>query len=465
MAKARTSYVCRDCGYEAVRWLGRCPSCGAYSTLELTEAAPSAPIKKPAGFTAKAVTLADVAPPRETRVPTGLSELDVVLSGGIVEGSLILLGGDPGIGKSTLLLQICQNLGESGKRVLYVSGEESVQQIKLRAERLEVSAPNLWLAAETGMAEIEGMIDQIKPDMVMVDSIQTITDEDTDSPPGSVSQVRACTSALTRIAKGSGVSVFVVGHVTKEGAIAGPRVLEHMVDTVLYFEGERREAYRIIRAVKNRFGSTNEIGVFEMRDKGLSPISNPSEYMLSGRPLNAPGSVVTCGIEGIRPILTEVQALVCATSFNMPRRTAAGLDYNRSVMLLAVLEKRAGLKLGAYDCYLNVAGGVKTSEPSLDAAVIVAAASSFTEKVADPYTMVFGEVGLTGELRAVNMADKRVAEAHKLGFKQCVIPAANLKGLRKPENCRVLGAANINELLEASLRPHGDSHKKFIDNA
>jgi len=452
MAKARIIYVCRDCGYETGRWLGRCPSCGAFSTLEQAEAAPAENVKKPPAHLKKAVTLADVTPLQESRTPTGLSELDVILSGGIVEGSLILLGGDPGIGKSTLLLQICQNLGALGKIILYVSGEESTQQIKLRADRLEVSTKNLYLAAETGMPEIESLIGAIKPNLVIIDSIQTIVSDETDASPGSVSQVRSCTAALMRIAKGSGVSVFVVGHVTKEGAIAGPRVLEHMVDTVLYFEGERRETYRIIRAVKNRFGSTNEIGVFEMQANGLAPISNPSEYMLSGRPVDVPGSVVTCSMEGARPILTEVQALVCATSFNMPRRTATGLDFNRSVMLLAVLEKRAGLRLGAFDCYINIAGGVKLSEPSLDAAVIAAAASSFTNKAADPYTMVFGEVGLTGELRAVNMADKRIAEANKLGFKQCVIPSANLKGLKRPENCRVLGAANINELLEACLR-------------
>ncbi|MDR1560355.1 MAG: DNA repair protein RadA [Clostridiales bacterium] len=447
MAKARMIYVCRDCGYETGQWLGRCPLCGSFSTLEQTEAAPAAVAKKTPVNVKSAMTLADVPPMTESRTPTGLSELDNVLSGGIVEGSLILLGGDPGIGKSTLLLQICQHLGDCGKRVLYVSGEESARQIKLRADRLEVSTKNLYIAAETDMPEIESVIDGLKPDLVIIDSIQTITSEDTQSVPGSVSQVRSCTSALMRIAKGSGTAIFIVGHVTKEGAIAGPRVLEHMVDTVLYFEGERREAYRIIRAVKNRFGSTNEIGVFEMRAKGLVPISNPSEYMLAGRPLNVPGSVVTCSMEGSRPILTEVQALVCATSFNMPRRTATGLDFNRSVMLLAVLEKRGGLKLSAYDCYLNIAGGVRIAEPSLDAAVIAAAASGFTNKACDPYTMVFGEVGLTGEMRAVNMTDKRIAEARKLGFKQCVIPTANLKGLNKPENCRVLGAANINELL------------------
>jgi len=451
MAKTRTIYVCRQCGYETGKWLGRCPSCDNFSTLEETQDTPIPAAKKTIGSNI-AVKLADVHPLPESRTPTGLSELDTVLSGGIVAGSLILLGGDPGIGKSTLLLQICQNLGENGKLILYVSGEESSRQIKLRADRLKVNTKNLYLAAETGMPEIESMIDSVKPDLVIIDSIQTINNEGSTSAPGSVSQVRSCTSALMRIAKGSGISIFIVGHVTKEGAIAGPRVLEHMVDTVLYFEGERRESCRIIRAVKNRFGSTDEIGVFEMGSGGLTPIPNPSEYMLNGRPFDVPGSVVTCSMEGTRPLLTEVQALVCPTSFNVPRRTANGLDYNRCVMLLAVLEKRAGLKLSDYDSYLNIAGGIKIAEPSLDAAAVAAVASSLTNKVADPYTMVFGEVGLTGELRAVNMADRRIAEADKMGFKQCIIPSTNLRGLKKPENCLVLGAANINELLIACLK-------------
>jgi DNA repair protein RadA/Sms len=301
------------------------------------------------------------------------------------------------------------------------------------------------------MSEIESIIDSLKPDLVIIDSIQTITNEDSTSSPGSVSQVRSCTTALMRIAKGLSISIFIVGHVTKEGAIAGPRVLEHMVDTVLYFEGERRESIRIIRAVKNRFGSTDEIGVFEMGANGLSPIPNPSEYMLNGRPIGVPGSVVTCSMEGSRPLLTEVQALVCSTSFNVPRRTSNGLDFNRCVMLLAVLEKRIGMKLSDQDCYLNIAGGIKIAEPSLDAAVTVAVASSLTNKAADPHTMVFGEVGLTGELRAVNMTDRRIAEANKMGFKRCIIPSTNLRGLKKPENFLVLGAANINELLIACL--------------
>ena len=449
MVKSRIIYVCRICGYETGRWLGRCPTCGSFSTLEQIETAIAAE-KKPVNLK-KAELLTEVVPIPENRTPTGLSELDNVLSGGIAEGSLVLLGGDPGIGKSTLLLQICMNLSKYGKSILYVSGEESTRQIKLRADRLGVKADNLYVAAETRISAIEGMIGDIKPDLVIIDSIQTIGNDAIQSPPGSVSQVRACTSELMRIAKGLSISVFIVGHVTKEGAIAGPKVLEHMVDTVLYFEGERRDSYRVIRAVKNRFGSTDEIGLFEMCTNGLMPISNPSEYMLNGRPLDAPGSVVTCGMEGTRPILNEVQALVCASSFDMPRRTSTGLDFNRSVMLLAVLEKRAGLKLSAYDCYLNIAGGVKTSEPSLDAAVIGAAASSYTNKAVDPYTMVFGEIGLTGELRAVNMTEKRIAEAIKMGFRQCIIPSANLGRLKEQENCRILGAANVNELLEACL--------------
>ncbi|MDR3238616.1 MAG: DNA repair protein RadA [Clostridiales bacterium] len=467
--KIKISYVCRECGYETGKWLGRCPSCGSFNTLERTETAVGAESRAPAeaksqaiaravvrttvrtDLRSAAVPLGKIQPMAENRLSTGLSELDNVLSGGIVEGSLILLGGDPGIGKSTLLLQICQSIGEKGKNILYVSGEESLQQIKLRADRLGIFTERLFLIAETRIGAIEQILRETRPDLAIIDSIQTIYSEESAPAPGSVSQVRACTSILTRLAKTLGISVFIVGHVTKEGAIAGPRVLEHMVDTVLYFEGERHESYRLIRAVKNRFGATNEIGVFDMREQGLQPIDNPSEYMLSGRPLDAPGSVVTCSVEGTRPILTEVQALICATNFGTPRRTATGLDHNRVAMLLAVLEKRAGLHLSNYDSYVNIAGGLKIMEPALDAAVVAAAASSYRDKAVDPYMMAFGEVGLTGELRAVNMAEKRIAEAHKLGFKLCVIPRANLRGLHKPEGCRVLGAAHVNELLEAGL--------------
>jgi DNA repair protein RadA/Sms len=363
-----------------------------------------------------------------------------------------LIGGDPGIGKSTLLLQICQNMGEDGKRILYVSGEESAQQIKLRADRMGVASKGILLLAETSISAVEEAIKAVKPDLAVIDSIQTVSDQEAPSAPGSVSQVRACAQVLARAAKGLGVSVFIVGHVTKEGAIAGPKVLEHMVDTVLYFEGERGSGLRMVRAEKNRFGSTNEIGVFEMGDKGLREIANPSEYMLSGRPKGAPGSAVTCSVEGTRPILAEVQALACATSFPSPRRTATGLDYNRVAMLLAVLEKRAGIKMSDYDCYVNIAGGMKIVEPSLDAAVIASVASSALGRAVDPDAMVFGEVGLTGELRAVGHAEKRVGEASRLGFSTVVMPAANMRSMKKPAGCRLLGAANILELIGAGLK-------------
>ncbi|MDR1541465.1 MAG: DNA repair protein RadA [Clostridiales bacterium] len=452
MAAKRNVYICQNCAYETGKWLGRCPSCSTFNSFELCEPEPRALLVKPAAASAKRpVALKDVPPLDEGRMPTRISELDHVLSGGIVAGSLILIGGEPGIGKSTLLLQICQNIGEDGRKILYASGEESVQQIKLRAERMGVSTGNLLLYSETGMDEIESAISELRPDLVVIDSIQTISASESTSAPGSISQVRACTTSLMKIAKSSNISIFIVGHVTKDGAIAGPKVLEHMVDTVLYFEGERGGSCRMVRAAKNRFGSTDEIGVFEMRDSGLKEVANPSEYMLSGRPIGASGTVVTCSVQGTRPILAEVQALICATGFPVPRRTATGLDYNRSVMLLAVMEKRAGIKLSSCDAYLNIAGGAKIIEPSLDAAVIAAAASSFSSKAVDPGMMIFGEVGLTGELRAVTMAEKRLLEASKLGFATCVIPSANMRGLKKPEGCRVLGAANIMELLSACL--------------
>jgi DNA repair protein RadA/Sms len=403
--------------------------------------------------TVGATHLSEISGMTETRLKTHISELDNVLSGGIVEGSLILIGGDPGIGKSTLLLQICQNVSLENGTILYVSGEESIGQIKMRADRLDVTTDQLLLAAETNLRMVEQMIEDLKPKLVIIDSIQTIYNEETGSVPGSVTQVKACTSTLTRLAKTMNISIFIVGHVTKEGALAGPRVLEHMVDTVLYFEGERRESYRIIRAVKNRFGSTNEIGVFEMSDAGLVSITNPSEYLLTGRPINVPGSVVTCAIEGTRPILAEVQALTTYTNFGTPRRTATGLDYNRIIMLLAVLEKHTKTQLSNVDCYINLTGGVRLAEPALDTAVVVAAASGLKNKAANPFAVTFGEVGLTGELRSVSYCEKRITEAEKMGFTQCVIPKANMKGLglKDTQKCRVLGAANINELLEACL--------------
>jgi len=452
MPKLKTQYVCAECGHETAKWLGRCPGCGRFNTFEeeVVERAAKTSATR-ANASAKARTLAEVSPLAEERIKTELAELDRVLSGGIVQGSIVLVGGDPGVGKSTLLLQICESIGRQGKRVLYVSGEESMQQIKLRAGRLSVATDMLWLLAETDVTAIEQSVRELEPAVVIIDSIQTMYRDDLTSSPGSVTQVRECTSAFMRIAKGLGVSVIIVGHVTKEGAIAGPRLLEHMVDAVLYFEGERRESYRVIRAVKNRFGSTNEVGIFEMRDIGLTEIANPSEYMLSGRPVDVSGSAVTCTVEGTRPIMTEVQALTGYTSFGNPRRTAAGMDYNRVVMLIAVLEKRMGMQLSSYDCYVNIAGGMRIQEPAADAAVIAALASSFRNKTIDPNTLVFGEVGLAGELRAVGMAEKRIAEAKKLGFEQCVVPQANLKGIRTPEGIRVLGASSVGELMEAVL--------------
>ncbi len=449
MAKNKSRFICRECGYITPRWLGRCPDCGSFNTFDDESSHPKETeiivsnqnISLPS-------TLNEILPMENNRIKTNLAELDRVFSGGIVEGSLTLIGGDPGIGKSTLLLQICQNICNQDKTVLYVSGEESIQQIKMRAQRLDVNAPNLYLLTETNMDTVVQVLTKVRPAIAIIDSIQTMYREELSNSPGTVTQVKECTSLLLKIAKTMNISVLIVGHVTKEGAIAGPKVLEHMVDTVLYFEGERKELYRIIRSVKNRFGSTNEIGVFEMTEGGLVEISNPSEYMLSGRPLNVPGSVVTCTIEGTRPILAEVQSLVTYTNFGMARRIASGMDFNRITMLIAVLEKRMGMQLGNFDTYVNIAGGMKILEPALDAAVVASIASSFKNKPIDPYYIVFGEIGLTGELRAVTMAETRVIEASKLGLTHCVIPQANMKGLRNVEGIKVLGAKNVAELLE-----------------
>ena len=456
MSKEKTLFVCNQCGYEASKWLGRCMSCGQYNTLEEVVMAAnrkgvSSRKTMPSALPAKLGEVSSASEDDSQRMSTGLSELNNVLSGGIVEGSLTLLGGDPGIGKSTMLLQICRHLDACGHTCLYVSGEESARQIKMRADRLKVNTKHAYIMPETDIDTVLEAITQVKPALVMVDSIQTMTTAQSGSAPGSVVQVRECTAQLMRVAKESHIAVIIVGHVTKEGALAGPRVLEHMVDTVLYFEGERRERYRLIRAVKNRFGSTDEIGVFEMCEEGLREINNPSAYMLAGRPLHVSGSAITCCLEGSRPILAEVQALCSHTQFGTPRRTATGMDYNRVVMLMAVLEKRAGFKLQTFDSYVNVAGGMKILEPAADAAVIAALASSYKNKPVDPYTMVFGEVGLTGELRAVTMAERRVAEAHKLGFTQCIVPQTHLKGLRTPDSMGVYGAANIGELLQLIL--------------
>lgn len=449
--KTKNIHVCQECGYETSKWLGKCPSCNAWSSFVEEIIVPRSKVaSRGAGIKSlqKPQRLKEIGLEKEERINTKIKELDRVLGGGIVKGSLVLVGGDPGIGKSTLLLQICQTIGEQKKSVLYISGEESVAQIKMRADRLAVSTEYLQLFCETDMNTIEAIIKDTKPDLVIIDSIQTVYSSDISSAPGSVSQVREATHAFMNLSKGLGASIMLVGHVTKEGSLAGPRVLEHMVDTVLYFEGERHASFRILRAVKNRFGSTNEIGVFEMMDKGLVEVDNPSELMLAGRPMNVSGSVVTCSMEGTRPMLIEVQALVSFTTFGTPRRTATGIDYNRVVILMAVLEKRAGMDLISYDSYVNLAGGIKMNEPALDLGVVAAIASSFRDIAIDPHTVVFGEVGLTGEVRGVNMAEKRVIEAAKLGFKKCILPKANLKGLKEIKDIKIYGVSNISEVLQ-----------------
>jgi DNA repair protein RadA/Sms len=446
MAKSKTVFFCKECGYESAKWLGQCPGCKQWDTF-----AEEPVVKKsikPAGVKNinEPVPLSNVRAESELRVRSGIEELDRVLGGGIVQGSLVLVGGDPGIGKSTLLLQMCREIIKKSKKVLYISGEESLSQIKMRAERLGVTSGELLLLCETDLDLIEEVIRKINPDIVVIDSIQTMFKEEVTSAPGSVSQVREATGALMRIAKGIGITVFIIGHVTKEGVVAGPRVLEHMVDTVLYFEGDNYAAYRILRAVKNRFGSTNEIGVFEMQGTGLVEVKNPSEFMLKGRPEGEPGSVVAASMEGTRPILVEVQALVCRTNFNMPRRTAAGTDYNRVNLLMAVLEKRAGIQLSDCDAYVNVAGGMRITEPALDLAVVTAIMSSYKNKSLDNKTVLFGEVGLTGEIRAVNMAEQRVTEAAKMGFEVCILPQANREHIKTP-GIKLIGVKNIQEVM------------------
>ena len=453
MAKLKQVYICQECGYESGKWMGKCPSCNEWGSLveEVVEAKKSTltmPSSRGGVSNNSPIKLRDVKVENETRTTTGMKELDRVLGGGIVKGSLILVGGDPGIGKSTLLLQICEEIGNQNRQVLYISGEESVAQIKMRGERLNVHTDNLNLLAETNMSFIEAHIKSTKPDLVILDSIQTVYCDDITSAPGSVSQVREATHKLMNLGKGYGITIMIVGHVTKEGALAGPRVLEHMVDTVLYFEGERHASFRILRAVKNRFGSTNEIGVFEMQDIGLKEVLNPSEVMLSGRPIDVAGSLVSCSLEGTRPMLIEVQALASFTSFGMPRRTATGIDYNRMVILIAVLEKRAGLDMGNYDVYVNLAGGMRINEPSLDLAAALAIASSFRNTPLDAQTVVFGEVGLTGEIRGVAMAEKRVVEAAKLGFKTCIMPKANVNKLPAIKGIKIIGVSHIGEALE-----------------
>lgn len=439
-AKKKTVYFCQNCGYESGKWMGQCPGCKQWNTfVEETVTAGTAKEKR-AVQSAEPVRLSEVTTDREERIDTGINELNRVLGGGIVPGSMVLVGGDPGIGKSTLLLQVCQKLSSHQKNVMYISGEESLRQIKMRASRIGDFSDSLLLLCETNLDTIRGVIEKKKPEIVIIDSIQTMYNEEVASAPGSVSQVRESTGVLMQIAKGMGVSVFIVGHVTKDGNVAGPRVLEHMVDTVLYFEGDRHASYRILRGVKNRFGSTNEIGVFEMRESGLEEVQNPSEYMLNGRPEGASGSIVACSMEGTRPILVEIQALVCKTNFGMPRRTAAGCDYNRVNLLMAVLEKRLGMNLSACDAYVNIAGGIKMNEPAIDLGILLALVSSYRDAAIGEKVVAFGEVGLSGEVRAVSMAEQRVQECRKLGFEKVIMPkacAAAVKNITGIEICLV----------------------------
>lgn len=451
--KQKTTFFCKECGFESPKWLGQCPGCKEWDSFV------EEPVVKTAADRSVTVTehrepskLSEIVTNDEVRTLTGIGELDRVLGGGIVTGSLVLVGGDPGIGKSTLLLQMCKQLAEAGKDVLYVSGEESVKQIKMRADRLGTFQKELFLLSETDLDIVTEVIGRKKPEIVIIDSIQTMYREEIGSAPGSVSQVRETTSTLMRLAKSLPVSIFIVGHVTKEGVVAGPRVLEHMVDTVLYFEGDGGASYRFLRGVKNRFGSTDEIGVFEMRGNGLVEVPNPSEYMLAGKPKQAPGSIVVCSIEGTRPILIEVQALVCQTNFNMPRRTSTGTDYNRVNLLMAVIEKRMGVRMGDCDAYINVAGGMRIHEPALDLGIILALLTSYRNQSLDDETICFGEVGLAGEVRAVNMAEQRVLEAAKLGFKRCILPKVNCRQLaltkEQTRGLELVGIESIHELLE-----------------
>ena len=450
MAKAKTIYFCQECGHESSKWMGQCPGCRQWNTFaeETVERPKHASSERP-GSSARPVPLSEIEMKQEERFTSGFPELDRVLGGGIVPASIVLVGGDPGIGKSTLLLQVCKNLSIQNVPVLYISGEESLYQIKLRAQRIGSFTDSLSLLCETNLEVIDAVLRRAKPRVVIIDSIQTMFSDNISSSPGSVSQVREATSAFMQLAKGLGITIFIVGHVTKEGVVAGPRVLEHMVDTVLYFEGDRHAAYRILRGVKNRFGSTNEIGVFEMRGQGLAEVANPSEYMLSGKPKGASGSVVACSIEGTRPILLEVQALVCRSNFGIPRRTAAGTDTNRVNLLLAVLEKRLNLRLGECDAYVNIAGGIKMNEPALDLGIVLAMISSYKECCIDEKTICFGEVGLSGEVRAVNMAKQRVLEARKLGFTTCILPKVSMETQMGSQmdvaGIRLLGVENVRE--------------------
>ncbi|WP_335872134.1 DNA repair protein RadA [Bacillus sp. 2205SS5-2] len=456
MAKKKTKFMCSSCGYESAKWMGRCPGCNEWNTMveevEVTGKRPrGAFVHSAPSATNKATAITSIETVQEPRISTNIKELNRVLGGGVVPGSLVLIGGDPGIGKSTLLLQVSSQLAVLQQKVLYISGEESVKQTKLRADRLDVTSENLFVYAETSLELISATIETMTPDIIVIDSIQTIFHPEVTSAPGSVSQVRECTAELMRIAKTKGIAIFIVGHVTKEGAIAGPRMLEHMVDTVLYFEGERHHSYRILRAVKNRFGSTNEMGIFEMKEAGLEEVANPSEIFLEERSQGASGSTVVASMEGTRPVLVEIQALISPSSFGNPRRMATGMDHNRVSLLMAVLEKRVGLLLQNQDAYLKVAGGVKLDEPAIDLATIISIASSFRDQATRATDCIIGEVGLTGEVRRVSRIEQRVQEAAKLGFKRVIIPANNMGGWKQPSGIEVLGVAHVGEALQAVL--------------
>lgn len=453
MAKTKTVFFCSECGNEFPKWQGRCPACGAWNTLqEHVEKAKSAGKSRNTAGEAKHAPqrLSEITGDSEIRFSTGMGELDRVLGGGAVVGSLVLVSGAPGIGKSTLLLQICNSLCKE-RKVLYVSGEESERQLKLRAQRLGVSSESLYILSETHLTDILEFVEELAPDVVIIDSIQTLYCDDNESSPGSVSQVKDCTMALMQLTKSLGITVYVVGHINKDGAIAGPKVLEHMVDCVLYFEGDQNTSYRLLRAAKNRYGSTNEIGVFDMHDTGLEEVPNPSQMLLSGRPEGSPGTCVACVMEGTRPLLAEVQALVSKTSFNVPRRTSDGFDYNRAVLLLAVMEKRAEMKLGLFDAYINVIGGLRLDEPAADLAVVLAVASSYRDQACSNDLAAIGEVGLTGEIRSVTNLNQRLSEVSRLGFKKCIIPKNGTDKLDIPLGLTVYRVRNIREAIEVAL--------------
>lgn len=454
MVKVKTKFFCTECGYESPKWYGKCPGCGSWNSMvEETEK-----VVKTQGMSSglfhtkeKPLPIINIESGKEPRIVTGIGELNRVLGGGVVPGSLVLVGGDPGIGKSTLLLQTSHEMAKAGLKVLYISGEESIRQTKLRAERLEALSQELYVLCESDMESIEAAIDDLKPNFLVIDSIQTVYLPEVTSAPGSVSQVRECTARFMRIAKGQGIATVLVGHVTKEGAIAGPRLLEHMVDCVLYFEGERHHSYRLLRAVKNRFGSTNEIGIFEMNESGLTEVTNPSELFLSERPLGVAGSTVVASMEGTRPMLVELQALIASTHFPSPRRMATGVDHHRMGLIIAVLEKRMGMFLQNQDAYVNLAGGVKLDEPAVDLAIAVSIASSFRDVPTKPDDVIFGEVGLTGEVRAVSRAEQRVREAAKLGFKRVILPEKSMKGWQSPAGIQLIGVNTVADALAVAL--------------